>query len=86
MKIELAKHLVKNLAKETRKFKEDMTTEFDRNLSRAQQSAYDKGFKKGEDSVLDFREQEVAKGRRGYGQEFNQEYHDRKPYLSRKSC
>ena len=65
------------------RFKENVSAEYARTRASEQQAAYDKGFKKGEDSVLDFREQEVAKGRRGAGQEFIQEYYDRKPYLPR---
>ena len=65
------------------RFKENLSAEYARTRASEQQAAYDKGFKKGEDSVLDLKEQAVAKGRRGVGQEFIQEYHDRKPYLLR---
>ena len=41
-------------------------------------SAFDKGFLAGEQSVLGVRERAVAAGRPAHGQQFNQEYEDRK--------
>ena len=42
--------------------------------------AYERGFNKGEESVLKMKEKEAAKGRPVVGTDFNDEYYNRKPY------
>ena len=83
-KLEEAKKKMKEeFEKKLEEEKKKMEAEYKSKMRGEEQAAYDRGFKAGEDSVLEIREQAVAKGRKGDGQEFVQEYHERKPYLPR---